>query len=71
MLCFLVATHSDTGSILGHLRSPYRLVGATAGLRWSGERAVKALRAKGNGIRKVAAELGIGVSTVERIDAGG
>jgi DNA invertase Pin-like site-specific DNA recombinase len=35
------------------------------------EKAVKALRAKGNGIRKVAAELGIGVSTVQRIDAGG
>jgi DNA invertase Pin-like site-specific DNA recombinase len=35
------------------------------------EKAVKALRAKGRGIRKVAAELGIGVSTVQRIDAGG
>jgi DNA invertase Pin-like site-specific DNA recombinase len=35
------------------------------------EKAVRALRAKGNGIRKVAAELGIGVSTVQRIDAGG
>jgi DNA invertase Pin-like site-specific DNA recombinase len=34
------------------------------------EKAVKALRAKGNGIRKVAAELGIGVSTVQRIEAG-
>ncbi len=34
------------------------------------EKAVRALRAKGNGIRKVAAELGIGVSTVQRIDAG-
>jgi transposase len=36
-----------------------------------GSNAVKALRAKGYGIRKVAAELGIGVSTVQRIDAGG
>jgi DNA invertase Pin-like site-specific DNA recombinase len=35
------------------------------------EKAVRALRAKGNGIRKVAAELGIGVSTVQRIEAGG
>jgi DNA invertase Pin-like site-specific DNA recombinase len=34
------------------------------------EKAVRALRVKGKGIRKVAAELGIGVSTVQRIEAG-
>src|SRR5689334_9542281 len=39
MLCPLVATHSDTGSTPGHLRTPYRVIRVTAGRRWSDETA--------------------------------